>query len=101
VPFPALQVPPFADVAAYREYVRGVLRGDAPAVVLGIVVLATGVAALGFYASRRRPRSMPLLWLACFAVLYGVRLVLAADSIPFILGISPPVRWYINAAVSC
>ena len=53
---------------------RGMLRADAVGLVLGLLLMLTGVATL-VLASVLRRRAASLLWLGAFALLYGFRLL--------------------------
>ena len=71
-----------------REQVIAALRADAPAVVLGILILGVSLGAFWLYFVRRKPRDPAILWFALFALLYGVRELLEADTVRLAGGIS-------------
>ena len=52
-----------------------VLRGDAPAVLLGVLILFAGAMSCLLFAVRPRPRDSALLYFAIAASMYGLRLI--------------------------
>ena len=52
-----------------------VLRADAPAILLGVLILFAGALSLGLFALRPRPRDSALFYFAIAASMYGLRLV--------------------------
>ena len=65
---------------ATREAVQALLRHDIPDVMLAGVFLACGLAALVLYRLRQRNRERAWLWFSLFAILYGVRLLIATEA---------------------
>ena len=61
--------------AQLMDQVTSMLRADFPSLALGIVITVAGLAVLAAYTLRSRNRSHLLLWLGCFALLYGVRVL--------------------------
>jgi hypothetical protein len=53
----------------------GVLRADAPAVLLGVLILFAGTMSSLLFALRPRPRDSALLYFAIAASMYGLRLI--------------------------
>jgi phosphoserine phosphatase RsbU/P len=53
----------------------GELRADAPAVLLGVVILFAGAMSCLLFALRPRPRDSALLYFAIAASMYGLRLI--------------------------
>jgi hypothetical protein len=49
---------------------RGMLRADAVGLVLGVLLMLTGLLAVALVGGVRR-RAVPLLWLVAFSLLYG------------------------------
>jgi hypothetical protein len=49
---------------------RGMLRADAVGLVLGVLLMLTGLLAVALVGGVRR-RAVPLLWLGAFSLLYG------------------------------
>ncbi len=69
------------------------VRRDFPALVLGVLITASGLAALGVHALRRRNPSRILLWFGVFALLYGVR-ALVKTPLSELLFDYPQDFWY-------
>jgi sigma-B regulation protein RsbU (phosphoserine phosphatase) len=78
---------------------REVLRGDFVSLALCGLVLILGVLALAMTAMLGR-RAAPLLWLAAFACLYGVRLLIRTDTFRFYADTSPATWDYAEAAIT-
>ncbi len=94
----------FALAAApdmFSEQVRSSLRRDIPGVVLGILLLAVGLGAVALFRLRARGKDPALLWFGIFAGLYGLRLLLTTDVMPFLAAPIPRRFWaYLAAAVT-
>ena len=78
---------------------REMLRGDAVSLALCGLLLIVGVLALAMTAMLGR-RAAPLLWLAVFAHLYGVRLLIRTDTFRFYADTSPATWDYADAAIT-
>ena len=52
-----------------------VLRANAPAVLLGVLILMAGTVSCGLFALRPRPRDSALFYFAISAGMYGLRLI--------------------------
>ncbi len=72
-------------VAEYREQVRAGLQDDVAGLVLGLLTVVLGLTAIAAFTLRRRGKDPALLWFAAFALLYGTRLLLDTNVVPFIL----------------
>ena len=70
---------------------RGMLRADAVGLVLGLLLMLTGVATLVLGSLLRR-RAVSLLWLGAFALLYGFRLLERATILRLSFDV-PAVVW--------
>ena len=78
---------------------RAMLRADAVGLVLGLLLMLTGVATLVLGSVLRR-RAVSLLWLGAFALLYGSRLLERADIVRLSFDV-PTVSWErIDAALT-
>lgn len=78
---------------------RGMLRDDAISLALGALLLIVGIVALAMLAVFRR-RATPLLWIAVFAHLYGLRLLIRTDTIRFYVETSELAWAYAEAAIT-
>ena len=78
---------------------REVLRGDIVSLALCGLLLILGVLALAMTAMLGR-RAAPLLWIAAFACLYGVRLLIRTDTFRFYADTSPATWDYAEAAIT-
>src|SRR5262245_26942484 len=77
---------------------RNMMRGDAVALVLGLVILVTGVLLSLVGLLRRRVR--PLLWLAVFALLYGSRLLIRTGTFRLMFGRPAPISDRVAALIT-
>jgi sigma-B regulation protein RsbU (phosphoserine phosphatase) len=80
--------------------VRAALRHDALNVTLAILFVAVGLAAVSVFRLRRHARSPELWWFGLFALLFGVRLLILADTVRFTIGLSDRAGFYVAAALS-
>jgi sigma-B regulation protein RsbU (phosphoserine phosphatase) len=84
---------------AARLLFRDLLRGDAPSVVLGIVITTAALAALATYLARTKNRPPQLLSFGLFSLLYGVRLLLKAPTVQLAFDI-PGFKWsYVESTI--
>jgi sigma-B regulation protein RsbU (phosphoserine phosphatase) len=95
----ALQISP-ADL-------RAMLRADAVGLILGAILLVTGLLTLALWASARgRARSLPADhrtgggWLGVFALLYGLRLLARTPTFRLLFDVSPAFWNYLAAAIT-
>ena len=77
------------------------LRSDAVSLALcGLLVVAGTLAVAVAIVFRRRARATPLLWIAVFAHLYGLRLLIRAATFRFYVGVSDAGWDYAEAALT-
>lgn len=86
--------------ALTHEQVRAVLRQDALSVILGVLFVALGLAAVAMNRLRARSRDPAALWFGLFAVFFGVRLLALAEVVRFVVGGPEEVWFYVAAAIS-
>lgn len=85
----------------HSDLVRATLWSDAPGVILGIVLCATGAAAMILYRIRARTKDPALLWFGLFALLYGLRLLFRTTVLAFMAEPVPRALWpYFVAAIT-
>jgi sigma-B regulation protein RsbU (phosphoserine phosphatase) len=72
--------------------VRAALRGDAPVLVLGIVLSVLGLVSLGIHSLRKKSNERGLLWFGVFTAVYGVRMILSAGVFRFAVTADPLQR---------
>ncbi|HLH06861.1 MAG TPA: SpoIIE family protein phosphatase [Terriglobales bacterium] len=77
-----------------------VLRGDLLQLALGVIVLATGLAACFLFIPRARRRDYTLLFFGLAAVLYGIRLLVTPQTSRFVAGSSKTVLAYIDVIIT-
>jgi phosphoserine phosphatase RsbU/P len=81
------------------DQLRSMMREDAIFLVLGVLILVTGLLTLTLVALLRR-RARLLLWLGVFALLYGSRLLIVTDLFRLSFDV-PEATWeYLSAAAS-
>jgi serine phosphatase RsbU (regulator of sigma subunit) len=80
----------FAQVSAaqYQEIFRAAVRNDAAAIVLGLGISMLGTAAILFFLLRNHSKDFSPLWFGVFAVIYGLRLLMETQILPFALRLS-------------
>ena len=78
---------------------RDMLRGDAVRLALFGVLLIVVAVALAMTVMLGR-RAAPLLWLAVFAHLYGVRLLIRSETFRFYADTSPATGDHAEAAIT-
>jgi phosphoserine phosphatase RsbU/P len=78
---------------------RGMLRADAVGLVLGVLLLITGLLTLGLLVVVRR-RVASLFWLGLFSFLYGLRLLIRTATFRIALDVPPAVWDYAEAAIT-
>src|SRR5688500_280008 len=76
------------------------LQEDFADVVLGSILFALGLAALGLGAVRARSTSRPLIYLGIANVLYGLRLIVDTDLLGAWVGIPDPVAAWLVAVIT-
>ncbi|HWN40638.1 MAG TPA: PP2C family protein-serine/threonine phosphatase [Thermoanaerobaculia bacterium] len=76
------------------------LQEDFADVVLGSILFALGLAALGLGAVRARSTSRPLSYLGIANVLYGLRLIVDTDLLGAWVGIPDPVAAWLVAVIT-
>lgn len=96
-PLSFLAVSPLAE---YREHVRTVMRHDAFAVALGLSIVLLGCTAILASLIRRRNKDSAAIWFGLFALLYGVRLLMDTDVVPFALSISDRAAAFTRAFIT-
>ena len=83
------------------EVLRAMLRSDAVSLALcGLLAVAGTLALTVAIAFRRRARATPLLWIAVFAHLYGLRLLIRTATFGFYAGVSEAGWQYAEAALT-
>ena len=80
------------------DQLRSMMREDAIFLVLGVLILVTGLLTLTLAALLRR-RARLLLWLGVFALLYGSRLLIVTDLFRLSFDV-PEATWNYLAAAS-
>jgi phosphoserine phosphatase RsbU/P len=81
------------------DQLRSMMREDAIFLVLGVLILVTGLLTLTLVALLRR-RARLLFWLGVFALLYGSRLLIVTDLFRLSFDV-PEATWeYLGAAAS-
>lgn len=90
------------SIAIPEEEVRAALRHDAMSVALGVLFVALGLGAVMVFRGRARGGDPTLLWFGLFALLFGVRLLVLADTVRFAAGVAPSERlwFYVAAAIT-
>ena len=73
------------------ETLRPILREDAVAVVLGLLLSAAGTAGLVVAALRKRFRDLLLIAFGSFALLYGVRLLADTRVVPLLFDVDADI----------
>jgi sigma-B regulation protein RsbU (phosphoserine phosphatase) len=87
--------------------VRQMLRADAVSLAIGVLLVVVGVLALVLWAgARRRAASLPAghsaggVWIATFALLYGLRMLAGTDTFRLYFDVAPAVWQYATAALT-
>ena len=78
---------------------RGMLRADAVGLVLGLLLVLTGLVTVASVGMLRR-RAVLLLWPAAFSLLYGMRLLVRAQTFHLFFDLSSAFWAYANAAMT-
>jgi sigma-B regulation protein RsbU (phosphoserine phosphatase) len=88
------------DQLARLAHLQPRLQEDFVDVVLGSILLALGLAALGLGAVRARSTSRPLSYLGIANVLYGLRLIVDTDLLGAWVGIPGPVAAWLVVVIT-
>jgi phosphoserine phosphatase RsbU/P len=88
-----------ATVQIDSANLRSMMREDAVNLVLGVLILVTGLLALGLVGLLRRRASL-LLWPAAFALLYGSRLLIRTGAFRLSFDVPPAVWDNVAAAIT-
>jgi phosphoserine phosphatase RsbU/P len=82
------------------EWVKEMLRADAPALVFGVILAAIGLSATVLYFFPRKNRDVVVVSFGLFTLLYGIRLLAETQSIPMLINIPPEVWSHLTFAVT-
>lgn len=94
----ALRLAPALLLQVARADVARMWRADALHLGLGLLLLATGLAAAVLYARSLGGGASALPWFALFSFLYGLRLLARTDTFPLFFD-QPPIFWRYLASV--
>jgi hypothetical protein len=78
---------------------RGLLRADAVSLILGVLLMLTGLLAVALVSVLRR-RAVPLLWLGAFSLLYGSRLLIRTGTFRLYVDLSSAVWDRVDAGMT-
>lgn len=82
------------------QWVKEMLRADAPALVFGVILAAIGLSASALYFFPRKNRDVVVISFGLFTLLYGIGLLAETQTIPMLTDISPTVWAHLTFAVA-
>jgi sigma-B regulation protein RsbU (phosphoserine phosphatase) len=82
------------------QWVKEMLRADAPALVFGVILTAIGLSATVLYFFPRKTRDVVVISFGLFTLLYGIGLLAETQTIPMLTDISPTVWAHLTFAVA-
>ena len=81
---------------ASPSFSLGDLRWQTPMIIVGIILLAVGAAAVTLFFFKRKSRDFALIYFSIFSILYAVRLVLRIRVVRSVVGVSDSLVYHIN-----
>jgi hypothetical protein len=72
------------------------LRSQTPMIIVGVILLAVGTAAVTLFFFRRKSRDFALIYFSIFSILYAVRLLLRMRVVRSLAGVSDSLVDHIN-----
>jgi hypothetical protein len=72
------------------------LRSQTPIIIVGVILLAVGMAAVTLFFFRRKSRDLALIYFSIFSILYAVRLLLRMRVVRSVAGVSDSLVDHIN-----
>ena len=72
------------------------LRSQTPMIIVGVILLAVGTAAVTLFFFRRKSRDFALIYFSIFSILYAVRLLLRLRVVRSLAGVSDSLVDHIN-----
>jgi hypothetical protein len=72
------------------------LRSQTPMIIVGVILLAVGTAAVTLFFFRRKSRDFALIYFSIFSILYAVRLLLRMRVVRSLAGVSDSLVNHIN-----
>ena len=72
------------------------LRSQTPIIIVGVILLAVGTAAVTLFFFRRKSRDFALIYFSIFSILYAVRLLLRMRVVRSLAGVPDSLVDHIN-----
>lgn len=92
--------PTLAIPEPLAQWVKEMLRADAPALVFGVILAAIGLSATVLYFFPRKGRDIAVISFGLFTLLYGIGLLAETQTIPMLTDISPTVWGHLTFVIA-